>query len=171
MKCEYVKMLSLSQASWGITRGGGIEIASNVNINLLTQQFEDSYYNSHATFAVMHVLILVLWEDTKNAHWRKPHLTVFAGNFPVRIHVCLQLHPSFACHFTILTSEHTVIMLWLNVHPQMFVRRSINAAYDTGRHGDCRFVLLTIVLDVKYYDFFSPKKNYRFWLKNPQKNC
>ena len=26
---KYVKMLSLSQASWGITRGGGIEIASN----------------------------------------------------------------------------------------------------------------------------------------------
>ena len=83
--------------------------------------------------------------------------------FPVRIHVCLQLHPSFACHFTILTSEHVVIMLCLNVHPQMFVRRSINAAYDTGRHGDCRFVLLTKVLDIKYYDFFLPKKKtYRF---------
>ena len=79
------------------------------------------------------------FEKTQKMHTgEKPHLTVFAGNFPVRIHVCLQLHPSFACHFTILTSEHMVIMLWLNVHPQMFVRRSFNAAYGTGRHGDCR---------------------------------
>ena len=38
-------------------------------------------------------------------------LTVVAGNFPVRLHVCLQLPPSFACIFTLLTSEHTVIML------------------------------------------------------------
>ena len=157
----------------------------------------------------MHVMILVLWEDTKNAHWRKAismwpmwlqsftsfqttccvedsraiftfdclfitntlchvtaptvvwnlFLTVFAGNFPVRIHVCPKLHPSFACHFTLLTSEHTVIMLCLNVQPQMFVRRSFNAAYGTGRHGDCKFDLLTIVLDVKYDDFSLPKTN------------
>ena len=70
-----------------------------------------------------------------------------------------KLPPSFACQFTLLTSEHTVIMLWLNVHPQMFVRRSFNAAYGTGRHGDCKFVLLTIVLDVKYDDFSLPKTN------------
>ena len=36
-------------------------------------------------------------------------------------------------------------MLFLNVHPQMFVRRSFNAAYGTGRHGDCKFVPLTMM--------------------------
>ena len=86
-------------------------------------------------------------------------LTVVAGNFPVRLHVCLQLRPSFACLFTLLTSEHTVIMLCCNVHPQMFVRGGFKPAYSAGRHGDCKFVLLTIFLDVGYDDISLPKTN------------
>ena len=86
-------------------------------------------------------------------------LTVVAGNFPVRLHVCLQLRPSFACLFTLLTSEHTVIMLCCNVHPQMFVRGGFKPAYSAGRHGDCKFVLLTIFLDVGYDDISLQKTN------------
>ena len=74
--------------------------------------------------------------------------TVFAVNFPVRIHVRFKLPPSFAWFMTLLTGYHTIIMLVLHVHPQMFFRKSFKAAYDTRKHGDCKFVLLAMMLCV-----------------------
>ena len=44
-------------------------------------------------------------------------VTVFAVDFPMRVHVCLKLPPPLTCDFTLLTFEHTLIMLCLNVHP------------------------------------------------------
>ena len=40
------------------------------------------------------------------------------------------------------------IMLVLHVDLQMFFRKSFKAAYDTRKHGDCRFVLLAMMLCV-----------------------
>ena len=74
--------------------------------------------------------------------------TIFTANFPVRIHVRLKLPSSFARFVTLLTDYHTTIMLVLHVHPQMFFIRSFKTAYDTRKHGDCRFVLLAMLLCV-----------------------
>ena len=48
-------------------------------------------------------------------------VTVFAVDFPMRFHVCPKLPPPLTCDFTLLTFEHTLIMLCLNVHLQKFV--------------------------------------------------
>ena len=71
--------------------------------------------------------------------------TVFAWNFPVRIHVRLKLPTSFAWFVTLLTGYHTIIMLVLHVQLEMFFRESFKTAYDTRKHGDCRFVLLAMM--------------------------
>ena len=71
--------------------------------------------------------------------------TVFAWNFPVRIHVRLKLPTSFAWFVTLLTGYHTIIMLVLHVQLGMFFRESFKTAYDTRKHGDCRFVLLAMM--------------------------
>ena len=71
--------------------------------------------------------------------------TVFAANFPVRIHVSLKLPPTFARFVTFLTYYHTIIMLVLHVQLEMFFRESFKTAYDTRKHGDCRFVLLAMM--------------------------
>ena len=52
--------------------------------------------------------------------------TVFAANFPVRIHVSLELPPTFARFVTFLTGYHTIIMLVLHVHLQMLFRELHN---------------------------------------------
>ena len=74
--------------------------------------------------------------------------TVFAANFPVRIHVSLKLLPTFARFVTFLTYYHTIIMLVLHVLLEMFFRKSFIATHDTSKHGDCRFVLLAMMLCV-----------------------
>ena len=74
--------------------------------------------------------------------------TVFAANFPVRIHVSLELPPTFARFVTFLTYYHTIIMLVLHVLLEMFFRKSFIATHDTTKHGDCRFVLLAMMLCV-----------------------
>ena len=84
--------------------------------------------------------------------------TVFAVHFPVRIHMCFKLPPSFARFVTLLTGYHTIIMLILHVHPQMFFRKSFKAAYDTRKHDDCRFVLLAMMLCVPNVIIFPYKK-------------
>ena len=50
--------------------------------------------------------------------------TVFVANLPVGLHVLDKLCPSFACNFT----QHTFIMLFQNVHIQIFIRSSFKAA-------------------------------------------
>ena len=50
------------------------------------------------------------------------------------------------------------IMLVLHVHLQMFFRKSFKAAYDTRKHGDCRFVLLAMMLCVPNVIIFPYKK-------------
>ena len=84
--------------------------------------------------------------------------TVFAVNFPVRIHVRFKLPPSFARFVTLLTGYHTIIMLVLHVHPQMFFGKSFKAAYETRKHGDCRFVLLAMMLCVSNVIIFPYQK-------------
>ena len=84
--------------------------------------------------------------------------TVFAANFSVRIHVRLKLPPSFARFVTLLTGYHTIIMLVLHVHPEMFFRGSFKTAYNTRRHGDCRFVLLAMMLCVSNVIIFPYQK-------------
>ena len=84
--------------------------------------------------------------------------TIFTANFPVRIHVRLKLPSSFARFVTLLTGYHTIIMLVLHVHPQMFFRRSFKTAYDTRKHGDCRFVLLAMMLCVSNVIIFPYQK-------------
>ena len=74
--------------------------------------------------------------------------TVFAANFSVRIHVSLELPPTFARFVTFLTYYHTIIMLVLHVLLEMFFRKSFIATHDTSKHGDCRFVLLAMMLCV-----------------------
>ena len=74
--------------------------------------------------------------------------TVFAANFFVRIHVSLELPPTFARFVTFLTYYHTIIMLVLHVLLEMFFRKSFIATHDTSKHGDCRFVLLAMMLCV-----------------------
>ena len=50
------------------------------------------------------------------------------------------------------------IMLVLHVHLQMFFRKSFKPAYDTRKHGDCRFVLLAMMLCVPNVIIFPNKK-------------
>ena len=50
------------------------------------------------------------------------------------------------------------IMLVLHVHLQMFFRKSFKAAYDTRKHGDCRFVLLAMMLCMPNVIIFPYKK-------------
>ena len=64
----------------------------------------------------------------------------------------------FARFVTFLTGYHTIIMLVLHVHPQMFFGKSFKAAYDTRKHGDCRFVLLAMMLCVPNVIIFPYKK-------------
>ena len=66
---------------------------------------------------------------------------VFACNFSVRLHVSLQLPSSNAGLLTFLTCEDTIIMLWFDMHSQMFFRRSFKVTNGTRRHVDCKFVL------------------------------
>ena len=73
---------------------------------------------------------------------------MFAANFSVRIHVSLELPPTFARFVTFLTYYHTIIMLVLHVLLEMFFRKSFIATHDTSKHGDCRFVLLAMMLCV-----------------------
>ena len=61
--------------------------------------------------------------------------TVFAANFPVRIHVSLKLPPTFARFVTFLTGYHTIIMLVLHVHLQMLFRESFITTHDTSTIG------------------------------------
>ena len=60
-------------------------------------------------------------------------------------------------------------MLCCNVHPQMFVRGGFKPAYSAGRHGDCKFVLLTIFLDVGYDDISLQKTNMQVLILDPKK--
>ena len=46
------------------------------------------------------------------------------------------------------------IMFILHVHLQMFFRKSYNAAYDTRKHGNCRFFLLAMMLSVPNVKIF-----------------
>ena len=58
------------------------------------------------------------------------------------------------------------IMLVLHVHLQMFFRKSLKAAYDTRKHGDCRFVLLAMMLCVPIVIIFPMQKKKIFWVEN-----
>ena len=49
-------------------------------------------------------------------------------------------------------------MLVLHVHPEMFFRESFKTAYDTRKHGDCRFVLLAMMLCVSNVIIFPYQK-------------
>ena len=53
--------------------------------------------------------------------------TVFAANFPVRIHVSLELTPTFARFVTFLTYHHTIIMLVLHVLIEMFFQKELHS--------------------------------------------
>ena len=68
-------------------------------------------------------------------------ITVFAVDFPVRVHVCAQFLSPLACLFALLASQLTIIMLCLNMQPQMLVSWNFNAAYGAGRHRQCKFSL------------------------------
>ena len=57
----------------------------------------------------------------------------------------LELPPTFARLVTFLTYHHTIIMLVLHVQLEMFFSESFKTAYDTRKHGDCRFVLLAMM--------------------------
>ena len=46
------------------------------------------------------------------------------------------------------------IMFILHVHLQMFFGKSYNAAYDTRKHGNCRFFLLAMMLSVPNVKIF-----------------
>ena len=52
----------------------------------------------------------------------------------------------------------TFVILVLHVYLQMLFRKSFKAAYDTRKHGDCRFVLLAMMLCVPDVIIFSYKK-------------
>ena len=56
-------------------------------------------------------------------------------------------------------------MLILYVHLQMFFRKSLKAAYDTRKHGDCRFVLLAMILRVPKV-IMCPYKKKIFYAEN-----
>ena len=49
-------------------------------------------------------------------------------------------------------------MLVLHAHPQTFFGKSFKAAYDTRKHGDCRFVLLAKMLCVSNVMIFPYQK-------------
>ena len=49
-------------------------------------------------------------------------------------------------------------MLVLHVYLQMLFRKSLKAAYDTRKHGDCRFVLLAMMLCMPNVIIFPYKK-------------
>ena len=83
---------------------------------------------------------------------------MFAANFSVRIHVSLELPPTFARFVTFLTYYHTIIMLVLHVLLEMFFRKSFIATHDTSKHGDCRFVLLVRMLCVSQVIIFPYQK-------------
>ena len=65
--------------------------------------------------------VIVSSQCTKKSACITALVTVFAVDFPMRVHVCLKLPPPLTCDFTLLTFEHTLIMLCLNVHLQKFV--------------------------------------------------
>ena len=46
----------------------------------------------------------------------------------------------------------------LHVHPEMFFRDSFKTAYDTRKHGNCRFVLLAMMLCVSNVIIFPYRK-------------
>ena len=99
--------------------------------------FSDKLMNhkrdSHAVFAVMHALFLVLWGNTIN---------------------------DVTSVTTILFTTKLLrfIMLVLHVHLHMFFRKSFKAAYDTRKHGDCRLVLLAMMLCVSNVIIFPYQK-------------
>ena len=74
--------------------------------------------------------------------------TVFAATFPVRIHVRLKLPPSFARFVNTSHRFSHYHHARLHVHPEMFFRDSFKTACDTRKHGNCRFVLLAMMLCV-----------------------
>ena len=52
--------------------------------------------------------------------------TVCASDLPVILIVLHKLCASSACHFTLFKGQHTFIMLFMIVHPQIFIRNVTN---------------------------------------------
>ena len=80
----------------------------------------------------------------------------------------IKSHINVTCVTTILFTRELLrfIMLVLHVHLQMFFRKSLKAAYDTRKHGDCRFVLLAMMLCVPNVIIFPYEKKKIFWVEN-----
>ena len=72
----------------------------------------------------------------------------------------IKSHINVTCVTTILFTRELLrfIMLVLHVHLQMFFRKSFKAAYDTSKHGECRFVLLAMMLCLPNVIIFPYKK-------------
>ena len=85
--------------------------------------------------------VIVSSQCTKKSACITSLVTVFAVDFPVRVHVCAQFLSPLACLFALLASQLTIIMLCLNMQPQMLVSWNFNAAYGAGRHRQCKFSL------------------------------
>ena len=99
-------------------------------------------------------------------------LTVFACNFSVRFHVCLQLPPSNAGLLTLITIEDTIVMLIFNMHFEMFFRRSFKVTNGTRRHGDREFVLPMMFWIPCMMNFPYQKQKRLKWIDNNQcKRC
>ena len=81
-------------------------------------------------------------------------ITVFAIDFPVRIHVYVQISTPLTYLFAQLTNQLTFIMIWLNVQPQILVSRIFKVAYDTGRHCQCQ---VKPECSIKYGNISVPK--------------
>ena len=93
----------------------------------------EKYYFT-VTSVLMHALILVIWGDTTTANWREPYQ-------------CYQCDFNFFC---------------LNMHSQMFFRRSFNSTNGTRRHGDFKFVL-PLKFWISDMTIFSLPKTKKYW--------
>ena len=84
-------------------------------------------------------------------------ITVFAIDFPVRIHVYVQISTPLTYLFAQLTNQLTFIMIWLNVQPQILVSLIFKVAYDAGRHCQCQ---VKPECSIKYGNISVPKWNF-----------
>ena len=116
--------------------------------SLLNKAGQLSHLNMFSPIHCLMIGLTVVWDLFS---------TVFAANLPVRLHVFDKLCPSFASHFTLFTGKHRFIMLFLNVHLQIFIRSSFKAAYDAEKHSGSKLVLLMMRKSAKCDDISLPK--------------
>ena len=135
------------------------KVALNWTTSLVHMNFQMifSVEQSRTIFTVVCIFTNTLFHVTRPAIVQDLLSTVLTSNCHVSSYVHLRFGPSCACHFTLFTRQHTIIMLFSYVHPQIFIRRSFKVTYDIEQHFGHNFVLLMMLFVCWIYWYFHTK--------------